>query len=235
MRYPVPTIRDQLRRLLEHREPLAATRMVTDPDQYVVLTLAPPHAARVFGRGRPAIWETRVYIAQAPSFGIGAEPHYVALDGRRDDALARHETLLRRLESASFAQATSRELLQAIRPFLERAGQAYAGRDTRTTLAALEEALGVAGRLDAIRRFLHCYVEVFLMRGLTLEHADQEGAKAAYRELIALHADHPLHHPETLRCVAWARAAVERLTPVPTGRVNRGESGGAAAGTERPS
>jgi hypothetical protein len=190
---------------------------VADPDQYVVLTLVPRRAARLFGKNGVTTWETRVYLAQAPSFGIGAQPHYVVLDPSRDDALTRHENLLRRLESASFAQATSREILQAIRPSIERAGRAFAGGDTEMTAVALEEALRVTGRLDAVRRFLHCYVDVFLMRGLALEHTDREVAKAAYRELIALYAEHPFRHPETLRGVAWAREAVERLTPVPLG------------------
>jgi len=106
---------------------------------------------------------------------------------------------------------------EAVRPLTERAKGAFAGGDTETTVAALEEAILVAGRLDAARRFLHCYVDVFLMRGLALEHTDREVAKAAYRELIALYAEHPLHHPKTLRSVARAREAVERLTPVPLG------------------
>ena len=219
MRYPVPTILDQLRKQLEPREPLAATRVVTDPDQYGVLTLAPRHAARPFGKRGSATWETRVYLAQAPSFGIGAQPDYVVLDPTREEALARHENLLRRLESASFAQATSREILQAIRPSMERAEKALRDGETHTAVRALDEALRVAGRLDAVRRFLHCYVDVFLVRGLTLEHTDRDAATAAYRELIALHAEHPHHHPETLHGVAQAREAVERLTPVPLGPV----------------
>ena len=154
MRYPVPAIRDQPRRLLELREPLAATRLVTEPGQYVVLTLAPRHATRLFGKRGSAIWETRVYLAQAPSFGIGAQPDYVVLDPTWEEALAWYENLLWRLESASFAQATSREILQAIRPSIERAGRAFAGGDTETTVAALEEAVRVTGRLDAARRSL---------------------------------------------------------------------------------
>jgi hypothetical protein len=186
-----------------------------DPDQYVVLTLAPRHGARLFGKSGSMIWETRVYRAQPPRFSIDVQPHYVALDACRDAALARHENLLRRLERASFEQDTSREILQAIRPSTERAERAFAAGDTSATLAALEEALRVAGRLDAVRRFLHCYVAVFLMRGITLECTDQEAAKTAYRKIVALHAEHPLHHPETLRAVAQAREAVERLTPAP--------------------
>jgi hypothetical protein len=219
---------------LESREPLAATRLVTDPDQYVVLTLTPRHGARLFGKGGSAIWESRVYRAQLPSLGIGTQPHYVVLDAGRDDALARHENLLRRLERASFEQETSREILQALRPFADRAGQAFGVGETGKALAALEEALRVAERLDMVRRFLHLYVEIFLMRGFLLERADREAAKAAYREIVALHAEHPLHHPETLRGVAWARAAVERLTPVPFGNANRAEKGSPAAGAERP-
>jgi hypothetical protein len=214
-------IRDQLQKLLEPRAPLAATRLVADPDQYVVLTLTPRRTARLRRGGGSEIWETKVYIAQPPGFGIGAQPHYVVLDVDRDAGLARHETLLRRLEGATFPQATSREILQAIRPSTERAAQALRNGDTRTALRMLEEALRVAGRLDAIRRFLHLYAEVFLMRALAIEKSDIVAAGAAYRELIALHADYPLHHPDALQAVAHAREAIERLTPIPIGTRNR--------------
>jgi hypothetical protein len=216
VRFPMPAIRDQLRKQLESREALAATRVVTESDQFVVVTLVPRPAARLFGNGRAAVWETRVYVA--PSFGIGTQPHYVVLDADREAALVRHETLLGRLERAAFLQETSREILQTIRPAIERAAQALRNSDARMALAVLEEALRVAGRLDAVRRFLHLYAEVFLMRALTMEKSDTVAAQAAYRELIALHAEYPLHHPDTQRAVAQAREAVERLTPVPFGQ-----------------
>lgn len=233
MRSSIPDIRVQLQKLLERREPLAATRVVTDADQYVVLTLAPRHAARLLGRSGSAVWETRLYLAQPPRFGIGAQSHYVVLDATRADAVARHEALVGRLERGSFDQETSREILRAIHPCTDRAARVFAAADHRAAVAALEEALGVAGRLDTVRRFLHLYVEVFLMRAVTLELADRDAAKAAYRDLIALYADHPLNHPETLRGVARAREAVERLAPVPSGTVNQEEAARTPAGAER--
>jgi hypothetical protein len=59
------------------------------------------------------------------------------------------------------------------------------------------------------------------MRALVLERSDRMAAKAAYRDLIALYAAYPINHLETLRGVAWAREAVERLTPAPTGDLIR--------------
>jgi hypothetical protein len=235
VRSSIPDIRVQLQKVLERREPLAATRVVTDADQYVVLTLAPRHAAHLLGRSGSAVWETRLYLAQPPRFGIGAQSHYVVLDATREDAVARHETLIGRLERGVFDHETSCEILRAICPWTDRAARAFAAADHQATVAALEEALGVAGRLDTVRRFLHLYVEVFLMRALTLELADRDAAKTAYRDFIALHAEHPLGHPETLRGVAWAREAIERLAPVPSGAVNREEVGMTPAGAERMS
>ncbi len=229
----LPDIRAQLLKILEQREPLAATRVVTGADQYVVLTLAPRHAARLLGGSGSAVWETRVYLAMPPRFGIGAQPHHVVLDATREDAVARHETLVGRLEKGVFDQETSREILRAVRPWTDRAARAFAAADHRATVAALEEALGVAGRLDAVRRFLHLYVDVFLMRAVTLELADLDAAKTAYRDFIALYAEHPLGHLETLRGVAWAREAVERLASVPPGHVNRAEVGSTSPGAER--
>lgn len=215
MRHAVPTIREQLRKLLESRVPLAATRVATDVDQYTVVTLPPRTALRLQERGVSVAWETRVYVVQPPAFGIGTQPVYAALDENREAALARHETLLRRLESGTFPQATSREILQAIRPSVARAAQAFRDGNPRAAAASLEAALHVSGRLDPIRRFLHLYAEIFLMRALAIESTDADAAVAAYRDLIALHAEHPLHHPDTLRAVARAREAVERLTPIP--------------------
>lgn len=216
MRHAVPTIREQLRKLLESRAPLAATRVATDGDHYVVLTLAPRTTSRLAGRSGSVTWETRLYSVQRPGFGVGTQPVYAALDEHREAALARHETLLRRLESGTFPQATSREILQAIRPSVARAAQALRDGNPRAAAASLEAALHVSGRLDLIRRFLHLYAEIFLMRALAIESTDADAAVAAYRDLIALHAEHPLHHPDTLHTVARAREAVERLTPIPT-------------------
>jgi hypothetical protein len=222
MRHPVPTIREQLRKLLESRAPLAATRLATHPDEYVVLTLAPHTAARLRDRGGSAIWETKVYVVRPPSFGIGTQPHYAVLDTDRDAALLRHETLLRRLERGDFPQGTSREILQAVRPSIAHATRMLRHSDPRAAVAALEAALHAAGRLDTIRRFLDLYAELYLMRGIAIEMNDTLAATVAYRELIALYAKHPLHHPDTLRAVARAREAVERLTPVPFGQRSAG-------------
>jgi hypothetical protein len=229
MRHRAPTIREQLRKLLESRALLTATRVATDLDQYVVLTLAPRAAVRFRDRSGSAIWESRVYLVQPPSFGIGTQPHYAALDTDRDAALFRHETLLRRLECGSFAQETSREILRAIRPFVAHAAQLLRNGDPDAAVIVLEAALHTAGRLDLVRRFLHLYAEIFLMRALAMEKANVTGAAAAYREFIALHAEHPLHHSETLRAVAQAREAIERLTPTPAGTRSHAQGRGPSA------
>jgi hypothetical protein len=98
---------------------------------------------------------------------------------------------------------------------MQRATERYQVGDLEAARAALEEALRVAGRMDAVHHFLHLYQEVFLMRALVLEGDDSEAAKAAYREFIALSAGLPSPHPEVQRAVARARAAIERLTPIP--------------------
>jgi len=223
MRHPVPTIREQLRTLLESRAPLAATRLAMDADQYVVVTLSPRKTARLRDRGESAIWETKIYAAQPPAGGIGTQPHYAVLDADRDAALARHETLLRRLENGNFPQETSREILHAIRPSVAHATQALRDGNPRAAAASLEATLHAAGRLDTVRRFLHLYAELFLMRAIAIEKSNPRAAAAAYREFIALHAEYPLHHPDSLRAVARAREAVERLTPVPTRTESRGD------------
>jgi hypothetical protein len=69
--------------------------------------------------------------------------------------------------------------------------------------------------MDPVHHFLHLYAEAFLMRALALEGIDADAAKAAYREFIRLYAALPSPHPDTLRGVARAREAVERLTPTP--------------------
>ncbi|MBP1777601.1 MAG: hypothetical protein H6Q86_3611, partial [candidate division NC10 bacterium] len=120
-----------------------------------------------------------------------------------------------RLENGNFPQETSREILHAIRPSVAHATQALRDDNPRAAAASLEAALHAAGRLDTVRRFLHLYAELFLMRAIAIERNDTLAATVAYRELIALYAKHPLHHPDTLRAVARAREAVERLTPVP--------------------
>jgi hypothetical protein len=96
--------------------------------------------------------------------------------------------------------------------------------DARAAAASPEAALHVAGRLDRALRFLHLYAEMFLMQALAIERNDTLAATVAYRELIALHAGYPLHHPDTLRAVARAREAVERLTPVPLERSGGSDS-----------
>jgi hypothetical protein len=229
MRHRVPTIREQLRKLLESRALLAATRVATDVDQYVVLTLAPRTAVRFRDRSGSAIWESRVYLVQPPSFGIGTQPHYAVLDTDRDAALFRHETLLRRLEGGNFAQETSREILQAIRPSVAHATQLLRNGDPDAAVTVLEAALQAAGHLDFVRRFLHLYAEVFLMRALAIEMSDTVAATAAYRELLALHAEYPLHHQEALRAVAQAREAIERLTPTPAGTRSHAQGEGPSA------
>lgn len=228
MRHAVPTIREQLRKLLESRAPLAATRLAIRADQYVVVTLSPRKTARLRDRGESATWETKVYAAQPPSFGIGTQPHYAVLDADRDAALARHETLLRRLENGNFPQETSREILHAIRPSVAHATQALRVGDRSAATASLKAALHAAGRLDLACRFLHLYAEIYLMRALAMEMGNVTAATAAYREFIALHAEHPLHHPDTLHAVAHAREAVERLTPGPP-LVRGGADGGSSS------
>jgi hypothetical protein len=214
----MPGIRIQLQKTVESRAPLAATRVVTEAGHFVVLTLIPGNAARLRGRGRQPLWETRVYFSEPPPrIGLGSRPHYVVLDAARDEAAARHELLVGRLEHGSLEPGTSRDILCALRPFLDRAAEAFAAGDAPGALAALDDALRVAGELDGVHSFLHRYVEIYLMRGLALEEIDLPRATAAYRQLIALYADYPSHHPETLRGVARAREAVERLTPVPHG------------------
>jgi len=107
-------------------------------------------------------------------------------------------------------------VLESIYPLVQRATERFHVEDLGEARAALEEALRVAGRMDAVYHLLHLYQEVFLMRALALEGDDPEAAKAAYREFIALYAGLPSPHPEVQRAVARAREAIERLTPVPS-------------------
>jgi len=120
-----------------------------------------------------------------------------------------------RLEAGTFETETSREVLASIRPLMDRGVEAFKAGDHRGAVAAFEEAIRIARRMDAVRCFVHLYQETFLMRALTLECIDPDAAKAAYREFIRLYADLPSHHPDTLRGVAKAREAIERLTPTP--------------------
>jgi hypothetical protein len=212
----------KLRAIHEPRKPLASTLVVTAAGQFVVLTLAPLRTARLMGQDPHAFWETRVYAFDRETrIGLGSAPRYAAFSEREADALARHETLAGRLESGTFETDTARDVLGPIYPLVERAMEHFQVGDPRAASAALEEALRVAKRVDAVHHFLHLYQEVFLMRGLVLEDDDPEVAKAAYREFIALYAGLPSPHPDVLRAVARAREAVERLAPIPGDRPAR--------------
>lgn len=223
MRYPVPNIRLLVRAIRESRTPAAATFVVADAGQFTVLTLAPLKRSRLLGKGREALWETRVHAAESPDHpGLGAMARYAVLDSDQKEALARHDSLVSRLEAGSFDAETAREVLASIHPLLDRGAEAFKKGDLRGTMAALEEAIGVPSRMDATFAFLHLYQEAYLMRALMLEQIDPEAAKQAYREFVSLYAGHPSHHPDTLRGVARARKAVERLTPGPNERGSRG-------------
>jgi len=216
MRYPVPNIHLKLQAAREPRKPLACALVETDIGHFVILTLAPLKAARLMGQGPRALWETRVHESDPKvRVGIGSAPCYAAFSATETEALARHEALVARLEAGTFETETAREVLAPIRPLMDRGAEAFKAGDRRGAVAAFDEAIRVARRLDAVRHFLHLYQEVFLMRALTLECLDRDGAKAAYRELIQLYAELPSHHPETLCGVARAREAIERLTPTP--------------------
>ena len=221
-RSPVSDIHPKLRGIREPRKPLASTLVVTAGGQFVVLTLAPLKTARLMGHGSRALWETRVYAFDLKTgVGLGSAPRYAAFSEREDNALVRHEALVTRLESGTFERDTARDVLDPIHPLVERAMERSQVGDSQEASAALEEALRVARRVDAVHHFLHLYQEVFLMRGLVLEGDDPEAAKAAYREFIALYAGLPSPHPEVLRAVARAREAIERLTPIPDDRSAR--------------
>jgi tetratricopeptide (TPR) repeat protein len=216
MRYPVPNLRVRLQGLRESRKPLASTLVGTDVGHFVVLTLAPPNAARLMGQGPHALWETRVHESDPEvRVGLASAPRYAAFSETEPEALARHEALVARLEAGTFETETAREALAQIRPLMDRGAEAFRAGEHQGAVAAFEEAIRVARRVDAVRHFLHLYQEAFLMRALTLECIDPDAAKAAYREFIQLYADLPSHHPDTLRGVAKAREAVERLTPTP--------------------
>ena len=216
-RSPVPDIHLKLRGIHEPRKPLASTLVVTAGGQSLVLTLAPLRTARLMGQGPRALSETRVYAFDLNTrLGLGSRPRYAVFSDREDDALARHASLVVRLEGGTFEAETARDVLEPICPLVQRATERFQVGDLEAARAALEEALRVAGRMDAVHHFLHLYQEVFLMRGLAVEGDDPEAAKAAYREFIALYAGLPSPHPEVQRAVARAREAIERLTPVPS-------------------
>jgi hypothetical protein len=218
MRYPASNLQHQLQGLLEPRPLLAATGVSIGAEHYVVLTLAPPRAARLLRHGTRGLWETRVYASEPPPKArLQARAYYAAFDGSRPEALHRYERLVDRLEAGSFEVETSREILGAIGPSMVRAADAFRGGDFSGAVAALDEAIGIAGRLDATQSFLRLYQEALLMRGLALERIDPAKGKQAYRDLIERCAGLAPCHAETLRAVAWAREAVERLAPIPAG------------------
>jgi len=127
-----------------------------------------------------------------------------------------------------FEAGVSREILGAIGPSVDRASHGFRAGDFSGAIAALDEATGIAGRLDATQSFLRLYQEAFLMRGLALERIDPAKGKQAYRDFIERCAGLAPYHPDTLRAVAWAREAVERLVPIPA------EGVPAAAGETSP-
>jgi len=216
MRYPAPNVQRQLQGLLESRSPLAATVVSTAGAHYVVLTLVPLKAVRLFRRGTRALWETRVYISKPPpDVGLAARPEYAVFDENREEALARHERLVARLEGECFEVETGREIARMIGLGVNNAAKAFRAGDFSGAVATLDEVIGIAGRLDATLHFLSLYQEAFLMRGVALECLDGLKGKQAYRDFIALCASLAPCRPDTLRAVAWAREAVERLTPIP--------------------
>jgi hypothetical protein len=216
MRYPVPNLRLRLQGLREPRKPLAATLVVTEAGYFVVLTLAPLKALRLMGQGPRSLWETRVHETDREvRVGLGSVPRSAVLSLTEAEALARHEALAARLEAEAFETETGREVLAPIRPLMDRGAEAFRAGDHRGAAAAFEEVIRVAGRMDAVHSFLHLYQEAFLMRALMLECIDPDAANAAYRDFIRLCADLRSRHPDTLRGVAKAREAFERLTPTP--------------------
>ena len=216
MRTPVPDIHFKLRKLLEPRSALACTLVSTATGNFVVLTLAPLMAARLLGHGGQGLRETRVHKSDSEMrAGLATSPWYIVLSLTQAEGQARHETLLRRLEIGSLEAETSRKVLVPIRPCMGQGAAAFEAGDHRGAVAAFDEVFRVAGRMDAGHSFLHLYQEAFLMRGLALERLDPDAAKKAYRDFIALYAGLPSPHPDVLHGVAWAREAIERLTPVP--------------------
>lgn len=216
MRQSVPDLQRKLQGLRESRKPIASTLVVTGAGHFVVLTLAPLRAARIMGQGPRALWETRVHETDAEvRAGLASTARYAAFSATEAEALTRHEALVARLEAGTFESETAREVLAPIRPLMQRAADAFKAGDPQGTMAALDEVIRVAGRLDTAYAFLHLYQEAFLMRALVLEGSDPAAAKAAYREFIRLYAGLPSPDPEVLRAVARAREAIERLTPRP--------------------
>ena len=227
MRYPASNVQHQLQGLLELRTPLAATVVSTAGAHYVVLTLVPLKAARLFRHGTRALWETRVYVSEPPpKVRLGASAHYAVFDANRTEALLRHGRLVDRLEAGSFEAETGREIVGAIGSSVDRVAEAFRAGDFSGSVTALDETIGVAARLDATQSFLRLYQEAFLMRGLALEWIDVAKGKQAYRDFIDRCARLAPYHPDTLRAVAWARETVERLAPIPgEGRARRRGTG----------
>jgi hypothetical protein len=120
-----------------------------------------------------------------------------------------------RLEQGSFETETARDVLAPIRALMDRGTEAFRAGDPRGAVASLDEAIRMASHMDLLHHFLHLYQEAFLMRGLALECLDPDAAKAAYRDFIHLFAGLPSPHPDTLRGVARAREAIERMAPTP--------------------
>jgi hypothetical protein len=223
VRYPAANLQRQLQGLLEPRPAVVATAVSTETEHYVVLTLAPPRAARLVRRRSRALWETRVYVTEPPPKArLQARAHYAVFDANRAKALHRYERLVSCLEARSFEAVISQEILGTIGPSVDRAADAFRGGNFSSAVAALDEAIDIAGRLDATQSFLRLYQEAFLMRGLALERIDPAMGKQAYRDFIERCAGLAPYHPDTLRAVAWAREAVERLVPIPgEGRARR--------------
>ena len=216
MRQPVPNIHLKLRLIGEPRSPLASTLVVAGGKQFVVLTLVPLTIGRLLGKGPRTLWESRVYTFDPGSrVGLGTAPRYAVLSGTQDEALDKHEALVLRLEAGSFGRETAREVLAPVRPLMHQAVETFRAGDPLRAVAALDEAIRIAGRMDVLHTFLHLYQEAFLMRALALECTDPDAAKVAYRDFIHLGAGLSAPHPDTLRGVARAREAVERLAPTP--------------------
>jgi len=216
MHYPAPNIEQRLRGLLEPRAPLAATVVAAEAGHFVVLTLIPLVASRLWTRGRGGPWETRVYRSELPPrTGLQSKTQYAAFDESREAARSRHDTLIARLEIGRFEADTGREILALIHPHLDQAVGAFGAGDCTGAVAALDAAIRTAGRVDATYAFLHLYQEAFLLRGIALESIGLDRAKAAYRQFIDICAGLDARNAETIRAIAWARQAAERLTPTP--------------------
>jgi hypothetical protein len=219
MRYAATNVERYLRGHRERRQAIASMAVAGPQGHFVVITLAPFPGGRLVRWVLPVAWETQAYESEGPPrHRLGTRPHYAAMDAERSDALARHERLLARLEAGTFEAETGRDVLRPVVPAVGAAARAYERGDAPGALRALEEAIRCASRLDVTQRFFHLYQEAYLMRALILEAVAPDRGTEAYRDFIAVCAGLAERQPATWQAMAWARAAVERLTPYPCAR-----------------